>query len=170
MTRRSFLLAATSVVLVPRAARSGDDSILRIVDLGVELPALLIFPECRKQGAGYCTAARVEALRLESDRSRVVLELSNGKRLPLEADASYATAASKPVRERAVLKSIAAWTIDGTRRLARGVPPTDFDALQEQTVLEAVTPRSLFDLVERLRKSPATRITWSASAHEFVVR
>lgn len=174
LSRRDFLLVAISTAVAPVVGAGGADELeLRVIDLEIEVPRLLFFPECRRRAEGYCKVrpVRVETLSLDPRGSRVVVHFSHGRDLVLDAGTSYTTSALEPMRERVVLKSLAAWVIAGAARLAQRVPSSSFEALQEQSVLEAVTPGSLYELVAELQRNrAASTVAWDASGSRFRVR
>lgn len=174
ISRRGFLLLGVSAAIAPVLDLRGavDSPVVGVRDLNIEVPRLLFFPECRSEELEHCEVRRVyiEVLQYNRRESDVVVQFSNGRNLVFDSDMSYATSAG-PMRERVILKSLAAWAIAGARQMAPLVPGSSFAALQEQAVLEAVSPGSVFELVEQLRRNrSASEVAWDASGSRFVVQ
>lgn len=172
-SRRDFLFTVLGSVLVPALASRAEDrrETRSVRDLEIRVTRLLFFPECRETTADHCAlTVAVTALRLDPRASTVVVEFSNGRSLELEADTSYA-ASERPMREKIRLKVLAAWALAAAVQWPGHLSRSTKDSLQEQTVLEAVTPRSLYELVERLQRNEGVSdLAWDGTLSLFVVR
>ncbi|MGY6275013.1 hypothetical protein [Methylomonas sp. MgM2] len=159
--------------------------------LSVEVPRLIFLPECRPSlvaASSYCAGSHLVVTGLgwaddhALDDSEMRLWFSNGQVFPLQADASFAdlTASSnnRVSRQAVLIKSLAAWTLDSLMnrfRISMQQPYSehffpDFYRLQEQDVLESITPRSLYLLVKPLeQQNSLRRIHWLARESRFAI-
>ncbi len=187
-TRRAFLLAGMigvgSFVLgcPARSERAG----LRPVNLTVEVPQLILFPECRPDALerpAYCksrpirltTVSIPSELESSGETPKVVVSFSNGKSLAFHSSDSFASLRAlsngRVQRNAVMVKSIIAYSLDGIRDVTvSSKTQADFLRLQEQDVLESVTMGALYQLVSApaLRKK-VRRVIWNDAESRFLI-
>ena len=178
--RRTFIVRtglAALLLELPTAA-CGQDRHARGAKLATYIPRRIFFPT-RSSGA----PVSLTALEL-TDQGNIVLGLfSNGQTIRFGSRSSSLTvvqpASSRHVaRQSIVHKSLAAWVIDAVwqslrnrrNRMTYAQLRRNFEEFQRQSVLEAVTPISLYNLVrDSLLRDQIRSVIWSRDALRFEV-
>jgi len=146
---------------------------------GPEIPRLLLFPDCRKTKAAPPSDCSVMPIRItrmsfgDPADPKVMITFSNNRESTL-----HGAAVSRRAREAVVLKSVAAWTLYGTFKEARGridpmffeVVRRNFEDLQRMEVLDAVSIRAVAALQKEIRARKNIRgVRWESRNDAFIV-
>jgi hypothetical protein len=180
INRRAFVVAAGALA----AFKFGSESVAAgsngsLLGIAANIPSRIFFPNTLS-----VEPVLLKGLRLIDRDSAVLCVFSNGQTIHLDATSSYldgirATQGHRITRQSVVLKSLAAWVIDAVweslhnRRDAATQMQlrTSYESFQKQSVLDAVTPTSLYFLLRDISLHKQVRmVVWKKELSRFEVK
>lgn len=180
MTTRRHFIIEMAILCSGLPGRILADVPLDSVALSTAVPKLLFFPQCNQRLEStpqYCQKTlTVTALQLNS--STVTVHFSNSRIIEFPADQTFNSAIKQhKLREGILIKSLSAYLIDALYRFIR--PKTisfysrvklNFIKFQEQPVLEALTLRTVYQLVRSATEIQQIKnVTWDPEKAQFHV-
>jgi len=178
--RRSFIIltgAAALLVKLPNASFAADPQ-AGVARIATYVPRRIFFPT-RSSGA----PVSLTALELTDQDNNVLGSFSNGQTIRFESKSAslniVQTAKARRVTRQSILpKSLAAWVIDAVwqslrnRRNRTTYPQLrrNFEGFQRQSVLETVTPISLYNLIrDSLLRDQIKSVRWNRDTLRFEI-
>lgn len=187
ISRRDFIfgLASTAVLLRIGGCAHDIKDTISLSTLTAQIPRFLFFPECHPKHStvpSYCNVSPVSIRKSFLDRTKktITIIFSNGQKRIFLADSSYSSAVGTAAfHDCIILKSLASWILDAVYNSIRSKKKyqsylsarKDFDALQEQHVLESVSPGALHRFLSDFRKRKTiNKISWDKKNAAFLIK
>jgi hypothetical protein len=179
--RRNFLIGSGAVLLLLRLPRFSFAAEVqaRLVRIASYIPSHIFFPT-RSSGA----PVSLTALELVDEDKIVSGSFSNGQMIQFDSNSSslnivQQSGGRRVTRQSVLPKSLAAWVIDAVWRSIHNKLNTTtvdhlrdhFEGFQRQSVLEAVSPFSLYNLVrDSISRNQITSVEWNRETLRFEVK
>lgn len=174
--RRNFMMIVGIIALMPHKSVLAAERRSRPLRIATYVPVRMFLPS-----EASVHDVLLTALELTDKDKGVLASFSNGRSIRLESRAaSLSVARARGLTRVSVLpKSLAAWVIDAVWRTLRNRRNRttytelrrNFDGFQRHSVLEAVTPLSLHNLVrDTLFRKEVTSVVWNRNALRFEVK
>jgi hypothetical protein len=179
--RRTFVIftgAAALLLTLPKSSCAAERQ-AHLVRIVTYVPRRIFF-STRSSGAPVL----LSSLELTDEDKTVSGSFSNGQTIQFDSNSSSLNTVQKSkgqrvTRQSVLPRSLAAWVIDAVwQSLHNKRNPTtiaqlrgNFEGFQRQSILEAVTPVSLYNLVrDSALRNQITSVAWNREALRFEVK